>query len=55
MTLGAFKRDDGLYNVYRYDTPSTENILWGVKADSSEHAKELAKEKIEHQTKEESK
>ena len=46
MTLGAFERRDGLFNVWRYDTPSTTNILWGVKADNAEHAKELAKEKI---------
>lgn len=46
--LCAFEVDgkEGRYNVWRYDTPSTQCVLFNFKADSPELAKEAALEKI---------
>lgn len=48
IILCAFKIDgqENKYNVWRYDTPSTELILFSVYANSNEHAKEMAMNKI---------
>lgn len=53
MTLLAFKVDgqEGLYNVWRYDTPSTENILFCYKAGSNEEAIKAAEDKIRENSK----
>jgi hypothetical protein len=49
--LCAFPVDgnDGFYNVWRYDTPNTQNILFMYKAESEEEAVSAALKKIEAQ------
>lgn len=36
--LGAFKREDGRYNVWRYDTPQTVCVGFGIEAESESGA-----------------
>lgn len=45
--LVAFEAKTGLYNVWRYDTPATTNVLFCYKAESREEAVSAALAKLE--------